>query len=185
MRYVPALLTLVILLTGCNMVGVSVGTRSGSGGVSVNTGTGGTGVRVSTGAGIAVGVNSSGDFLYSGNGEAYATNKRGLREMLDKQYETARSTFEANLEKYPGNPDATYYLGLTLIYLGEREAGFARLLQYRDTFKIRITQEVKWWAEYCRKKPELTPEDIHRVLNKARNEGYIKDQEEYWGDRRW
>lgn len=183
MRYAITALFFVITLAGCNMVGVSVGT--GSGGVSVGTGTAGSRVRVSTGSGFAVAVNSHGDFLYSGNGEAYATNKKGLKELLAKEYKTAQVTFEENLVKYPANPDATYYLGLTLIYLNERDAGFARLLQYRDTYKIRITQEVKWWAEYCRKKPELTPEDIHRVMNKARGEGYQKDQEEYWEDRRW
>lgn len=173
-----------LFLAGCN-TGVAIGTRTGNTGVTIGTGTTGSGVSISTGSGMAVAVNVRGDFLYSGNGEAYATNKKGLREFLDKQYVEARKTFEGNLAKYPDNPDATYYLGLTLIYLNEREAGYARLLQYRDSYKNRIAQEVKWWAAYCQKKPELTPEKIHQVMNKARAEGYEKDREERWEERRW
>ena len=110
--------------------------------------------------------------------KAYANNKKGLLQFLDKDYPAARQTFEATLESYPGNPDAVYYLGLTKIFLGEREAGYKLLRSYRDPNNFRISQEVVWWANYCAKKPELTPEKIREVLNKARGEGYRQQIED-------
>lgn len=159
----PLVFTLLLALPGCNMVGGSVG--------------------VGTGSGMGISFSSYGDFLYSGNGETYANNRRGLKELLNKDYFAAREIFKASLEMSPGNPDATYYLGLTFIYLDERAAGYSLLSQYRDPFKIRIAQEVHWWANYCSKKPDLTPEKIHRVMNNARTDGYQRDREEEW-DRR-
>ncbi|MDC0336488.1 hypothetical protein OAN24_06320, partial [Pseudodesulfovibrio sp.] len=176
-----ALFVLTMAMTGCR--NVSVGASTGN--VSVGAGGGSVGAGVHTGSGQGVFLSSNYDFLYSGNGEAYSNNKRGLESLLAKDYFAAKEIFKGTLEKYPTNPDATYYLGLTLIYQNERDAGYSLLLQYRDPFKIRITQEVKWWAAYCQKKPELTAEKVHQVMNKARSEGYQRDQEEEWERRRW
>lgn len=178
MRYIPIFFIIALLALGACNKSISIGTRTGNTGIRVSTGTTGSGVGIYTGSGMAMAVNSHNDFLYSGNSEAYRTNKEGLKALLDKEYEKARSTFEANLKKYPGNPDAMFYLGLTLIYLDDREAGYAQLLNYRDPYKVRISQDVRWWAAYCQKKPELTPDKIHQVMNKARVEGYNRDQEE-------
>ena len=141
-------------------------------------------VGVGTGSGHGIAMSAYGDFLYSGNGEAYGNNKRGLKMFLAKDFTAAREIFKGTLDKYPTNPDAIYYLGLTLIYQGERDTGYSLLLSYRDTYKNRIAQEVRWWAAYCQKKPELTAEKIHQVMNKARGEGYqqeIRDLQERRG----
>lgn len=164
-RIIPVLIVLALGMAGCRVAGGSVG--------------------VGTGSGVSVSFSNNGDFLYSGNGEAYSNNRRGLRELLNKDYFAAREIFKGTLEKYPTNPDATYYLGLALIYEGERDAGYGLLLQYRDPYRTPIQQEVRWWAAYCRKKPELTPEKIHQVMNKARTEGYQRDREQRWERRRW
>ncbi len=72
---------LSVLFAGCRM-GTSVGGRSG--GVSVGTSRAGTTVGIGTGTGFAVSYSSYGDFLYSGNNEAYANNKKGLRPFWPK-----------------------------------------------------------------------------------------------------
>ena len=165
MRFVLPAICLVLLCAGCNMVGASVGAGSTSG--------------------MGVSFSSYGDFLYSGPGKAYANNKKGLLQFLDKDYPAARKTFEATLESYPGNPDAIYYLGLTKIFLDEREAGYTLLRSYHDPYNLRITQEVVWWANYCAKKPELTPDKIYKTLNKARGEGYRRQIEDERFRRGW
>lgn len=167
MRRILPLLIVLGLLASCNTVGTTVG--------------------VGTGTGAGISFSTYGDFLYSGNSEAYGNNRRGLREFLNKDYFAAREIFKGTLDKYPTNPDAIYYLGLTLIYLEEREAGYGVLRQYRDPYKTRVQQEVLWWANYCEKKPELTAEKVHRTMNKARSEGYKRDRDEYWERRfeRW
>lgn len=152
MRSILPVLLLVLSLAGCNLVGASVGAGYSSG--------------------MAVSFSSYNDFLYSGPGQAYSNNKKGLDQFLNKDYPAALQTFQATLQSYPGNPDAVYYLGLTRIFLGERDQGFATLRTYHDTLMIRITQEVVWWANYCAKRPEMTPEKIREVMNKARVEGY-------------
>jgi len=183
MRQILPLFIIAFILTGCNLAG-GVGVGTGGGTIGVGAGGGGVTVGAATGSGMGVAFSSYGDFLYSGNGKAYSNNKKGLREFLDKNYIEAQKTFEKTLSDYPANPDAMYYLGLTLIFLDDRDAGYSLLIHYRDPFKTRVTQEVKWWANYCQKKPELTAEKIYHVMNKARGEGYKRDQEEYWEDRR-
>lgn len=157
-RIIPLFFCLIFALSACNTIGFGVGVGGGSGGVGI-------------------GVSASGDFLRGGS--ARTNNQRGLHEFQNKDYEAARKSFEYTLKDYPQDPDATYYLGLTLIYLGEREQGFERLKSYRDSM-VRIQQEVRWWAEYCRKKPEMTPDDIHRTLTKARADGYNENRREDW-----
>ncbi|MEF2230500.1 MAG: tetratricopeptide repeat protein [Pseudodesulfovibrio sp.] len=165
MRHVPVFLLLLLACAGCNLVGASVGAGADSG--------------------MAVVFSSYNDFLYTGPGEAYSNNRKGLNEFLAGNYADARKTFTATLDEYPGNPDAVYYLGLTLIHQGERAEGFAMLQKYNDPFKFRITQEVRWWGDYCSKKPDLAPEKIRQVLNKARGEGYRRDIEDDWTRRGW
>jgi len=135
-------------------------------------------VGVSTTSGRGVWFSTYGDMLYSGPGPAYSNNRQGLQELLNNNYEAAEKTFATTLEQYPGNPDAVYYLGLTLIYQGKREEGFALLRQFRDPLRYRITQAVQWWADYLEKKPELTPKKIHDVMNKNRVEAYNKEYRE-------
>lgn len=175
--FLPIFITMIFLLSSCTTIGfgMSTGSRNTRVGVSGTTG----------GAGIAVSKSAHGDFLYSDRGKVYSDNKRGLRFFLDGEYDKAREVFEQALEKSGDNPDSTYYLGLSLIYLGERDAGYDIISTYRDTVKIRTAQEVRWWANYCREKPDLTPDKIREVLNKARETGYKQDREEELERRRW
>lgn len=145
--------------TGCMVAKTTVGVQMGSGAVTIT---------------------SYGDFLYAGPSTAYADNYRGLQELLDQQYITAEATFRETLKQYPGNPDAVYYLGLTLIYLDKRKEGFDTLRTYRDPFKFRVTDQVTWWADYLEKKPELTPRKIHETMNKNRVDAFVKEQREDW-----
>lgn len=154
------IILLLLPLSACYMVGGTVG--------------------VGTNSGVGVAVSAYGDFIYSGPSEAYKTNQKGLDQFLAKNFPEARKTFESTLKKYPKNPDATYYLGLTLIYLDEREAGYNMLRQYSDPFNGPTVQNVKWWASYCQKRPELTAEKVHKVMNKARGEGFQRNQEFEW-----
>lgn len=142
---------------------------------------GSVGVGSTSGMGVAFG--SYGDFLHSGPEAAYRSNRAGLRAFLDGDYSTARTHFDATLEQYPGNPDAVFYLGLTLMHLDEREQGFAVLATFREPFDMRVTQEVRWWTDYCRKRPDMTPETIRRTLVRARAEGLQRQHQEELEDR--
>ncbi len=143
----------------------------------------GASVGAGTSSGMAVTFSSYNDFLYTGTAKAYANNKRGLEKFLAKEYAPARDIFQQTLNDYPANPDAVYYLGLSLIFLGQRDAGFASLRSYNDQNYFRITSEVRWWANYCAKKPDLTPEKIRETMNKARGEGYRRQIQEDWDNR--
>jgi tetratricopeptide (TPR) repeat protein len=168
-----------LLLTGCvgSSLGVGVGVGTGGGGVGVGIGAGSTSVGVGAG-GFGVSLNSSGDFLNNGPNEAYLNNKAGIKQLNDGNYEAARKIFTDTLEKYPDLPDSTYYLGLTLIYLGQREAGFGLLKTYREPLYYRATSAVQRSAAYLEKKPELTAEKIHKVMNKERRDGFDRDLQE-------
>jgi len=128
------------------------------------------GFGMRNGPGIAF--SSYGDFLITGPNAAYNSNSKGLRTLLDGRYEVAEAAFRATLQAYPAHSDAIYYLGLTLIYEGKREEGFAILKTYRDPLRFRVTSEVQRWAAYLEKKPELTPRKIHEVMNKNRMDAF-------------
>lgn len=135
---------------------------------SVGASSGGMGMRVS----------GYGDFLYSGPSDAYSTNREAMQFFLERDWDTAEKLFRRTLERHPGNPDATFYLGLTLIARERREAGYAMLDLFRDPLKVRVTQEVRWWADYCRRKPQMTPDEIINTMRKARGEGFERDRQE-------
>lgn len=171
----PSLLAVLLagtLLTGC-VTGVGVGV--GTSGTRVGVGGGRTSVGVGMGGGLGASVNSYGDFLNNGPNEAYLNNKAGIKQLDDENFDAARKIFTDTLEKYPDLPDSTYYLGLTLIYLGEREAGFGLLKTYRDPHFYRGTSAVQRMAAYLEKKPELTAEEIHKAMNRERRDGYDQD----------
>jgi len=141
-------------------------------------------VGVGTTSGMGVALSSYGDFLHSGPDAAYRNNREGLRAFLDGDYATARASFDTTLEHYPGNPDAVFYLGLTLMFLDERDQGFAVLSAYREPLTTRVAQEVRWWTDYCRKRPDMTAETIRRTLVRARAEGLATERQERWERRR-
>ncbi|WP_319582169.1 hypothetical protein [uncultured Pseudodesulfovibrio sp.] len=170
---------IALLLTGCvgSSLGVGVGVGTGGGGIGVGVGAGSTSVGVGAG-GFGVSMNSYGDFLNNGPNEAYLNNKAGIKQLNDGNYDAARKIFTDTLEKYPDLPDSTYYLGLTLIYLDQREAGFGLLKTYREPLYYRATSAVQRTAAYLEKKPELTAEKIHKTLNKERRDGFDRDMQE-------
>ncbi|MUM76243.1 hypothetical protein GKC30_01195 [Pseudodesulfovibrio sp. F-1] len=141
-------------------------------------------VGVGAASGMGVALSSYGDFLHSGPDAAYRNNRDGLQAFLRGDYATARTRFDATLEQHPGNPDAVFYLGLTLMFLDEREQGFAVLATYREPFKTRVAQEVSWWTDYCRKRPDMSPETIRQTLVRARAEGLATERRERWERRR-
>jgi tetratricopeptide (TPR) repeat protein len=179
-------LMLALPLTACmgSSLGVGVGMGTGGGGIGVGVGAGSTSVGVGTG-GFGVSLNSYGDFLNNGPNEAYLNNKAGIKQLNDGNYEAARKIFTDTLEKYPDLPDSTYYLGLTLIYLDQREAGFGLLKTYREPLYYRATSAVQRSAAYLEKKPELTAEKIHKVMNKERRDGFDRDLQERMERRAW
>lgn len=170
---------LALLLAGCvgSSLGVGGGVGTGGGGIGVGVGAGSTSVGVGAG-GFGVSLNSYGDFLNNGPNEAYLNNKAGIKQLNDGNFEAARKIFTDTLEKYPDLPDSTYYLGLTFIYLGQREAGFGLLKTYREPLYYRATSAVQRTAAYLEKKPELTAEKIHKVMNKERRDGFDRDLRE-------
>ncbi|MCJ2162985.1 MULTISPECIES: tetratricopeptide repeat protein [unclassified Pseudodesulfovibrio] len=168
-------LAVLLVLSGC-VTGTSVGVGMGGGNtrVGVGMGTGGTSVGMGVG-GFGLSLNSHGDFLNNGPNEAYTNNKVGINQLLEGKYDDARKTFEDTLQKYPNQPDATYYLGLTFIYQGDREAGFALLKGYREQYYYRGTSAVQRMAAHLEKKPELSAEEIHKAMNRERVDGYKQD----------
>ena len=167
-----------LLLAGC-VTGTSVGGGMGTGGTRFGVGVGAGSTSVGAGVGgFGVSMNSGGDFLNNGPNEAYLNNKAGIKQLNDGNYEAARKIFTDTLEKYPDLPDSTYYLGLTLIYLGQREAGFGLLKTYREPLYYRATSAVQSMAAYLEKKPELTAEEIHKAMNRERRDGFDQDLRE-------
>ncbi|WP_207264354.1 hypothetical protein [Desulfovibrio sp. Huiquan2017] len=173
------LVTLLASLLPTACVGTSLGVGVGTGGtrVGVGVGTGSTSVGVGVG-GFGIALNSSGDFLNNGPNEAYLNNKAGIKQLNDGNFEAARKIFTDTLEKYPDLPDSTYYLGLTLIYLDQRETGFGLLKTYREPLYYRATSAVQRMAAYLEKKPELTAEEIHKAMNRERRDGFNRDLDE-------
>lgn len=129
------------------------------------------GVGVGRGAGMAF-VSIHNDFLYSGPSKAYQINRQGLRLFQARDFAKAAETFQKTLDAYPGNPDAVYFKGLSLIGMEHREKGFDLLATFRDPWRYRITSEVTWWADYLRKRPHLTPQEIFTTMKRIRAEAY-------------
>ncbi|SOB60826.1 conserved protein of unknown function [Pseudodesulfovibrio profundus] len=172
MKYTIASILLTLpLLFSCAGGQVTVGTGSGMAGVSAR-------------AGVTIQFGLHGDYLYNTNSKAYSNNKRGLSAFRDADYLAAKQIFQSTLDTYPNNSDATFYLGLTMIYLDEREQGFDLLASYEDSYSNRIKQEVLWWADYCRKKPEMTAEKIHHTMTRNRAQAYRETERFYYERRR-
>jgi len=176
MRYLFYILTLT-LLCSCN-TSVGVGMHTGTSRVGVGAGGGRTSVGLGAHTGAGVAFTAYKDFLPNGPNDIYVSNKKAVIAMSNGDYDTASNTFETNLQKYPNHPDATYYLGLTRIYQGKRDEGFALLKSYRDPDNYRMTSEVQRSAAYLEEKPELTAKKIHEVMNKNRSDGYQREMRE-------
>lgn len=156
----PLIITIPVLLlalTACNTYSVGVGVGSGRSGISVRT---------------------YGDTLYSSRGTAYASNREGLAALSAKDYVTAERLFRNTLKDHPGNPDAMFFLGLSLIGQEEREEGFATLKEFKDPHNFRVTQSVHQQLKHSEESPERSAELIIRDLTIARTDGYDKERRE-------
>ena len=180
MRDLTLTFMILLLLTmayGCN-TSLGVGMGTGTTRVGVGMGGGGTSVGVGAYSGSAVTLTAYKDFLNNGPNAIYTSNKQGVTALNNGDYDTAANIFENNLQQFPNHPDSTYYLGLTRIYQGDREAGFALLRTYRDPDNYRMTSEVQRSANMLEPKTDLTPKKIHEVMNKNRYDGYQREMRE-------
>lgn len=118
-------------------------------------------------------VSTSNQFLiYTGPPEAFRMNRAGLELFKAGSYPDAVKKFQATLAQYPGHPDAVYYLGLSLIGKDERSKGFELLTNFQDKNNYRVASEVRWWATYLQKKPELSAKEIFPTMRRIRAEAY-------------
>ncbi|KAB1443303.1 tetratricopeptide repeat protein [Pseudodesulfovibrio senegalensis] len=156
-----AVICLLLALLACTPQSAGVG-------ASVGTGTGGGGLMVSIHQ----------EFLYDGPGAAYSQNRGSLLLFKDGRYEAAAAAFAKTLAKYPGNTDALYFLGLSLVASGERDKGFALLARFRDPLRFRLSSETRWWASYLSKKPDLAVPDILATMRRIRAEAYREGMRE-------
>jgi len=133
----------------------------------------------------AVMVSAHNDFLYSGPGRAYQNNREGLRLFKAGKYAEAADTFRKTLKAYPGNPDAVYFLGLSLIGMDHRNEGFDTLAKFRDPWRNHVASEITWWAGYLRKRPHLSAQEIFSTMKRIRGEAYNQYLREKREDLLW
>ncbi len=129
------------------------------------------GVCAGTGGGGVL-VTWTDEFVYDGPNAAYSQNRRSLILFKKRQYEEAATAFQETLTAYPRNTDALYFLGLSLIASGERNKGFNLLSRFRDPLRFRLSSEIRWWANYLSKKPELETQQILTTMRRIRAEAY-------------
>ena len=175
LAFAASLLTLP-LLSACNTT-VGAGSRTTRVGGSV--GSTGTMVGIGTSVGPGIAMSTYGDMLHNGPSCIRSNHKKALENLKNGDYITASAVFEDTLKQHPAHPDATYFLGLTRIYQGQREAGFALLKSYRDPDYYRMTTEVQRMAEYLEKKPDVPPKTVHETMNRYRADGYNRDVREH------
>lgn len=78
---------------------------------------------------------------------------------------------------------ASFYYGLTTIVMGDREAGFAHLADFRYEGKSAVTRSVRDKAAMLAGKPGLTDEYIARQMFQAWDEGMAQQRETDAGNR--
>lgn len=172
-----ALFLLAVLLSACNTT-VGAGGRTGSTRVGGSVGSTGSMVGIGTSIGPNPIVVSYGDRLFSGPSAVRVNHQSGVKALQNSDYDTAAAIFEETLKAYPTHSDATYYLGLTRIYQGQREIGFALLKSYREPDHYRMTTDVQRMAEFLEKKEDVPAKTVHQTLNRYRIDGYNRDLRE-------
>lgn len=105
--------------------------------------------------------------LLTGLGRAYYN----LGE-FDKAADTFRHATE--VEDYPM---ATFYLGLSTIAKGDRQAGFDILSKFRYTGNIYVTDSVRDMTKLLATKSDATNEYIAQKMFQAWDEGLKKEQD--------
>lgn len=92
------------------------------------------------------------------------------------QYDKASEAFlhATQVEDYPM---ASFYLGLSTIAGGDRQAGFELLKKFRYTGKTYVTDAVRDMATRLEAKPESTTENIAQKMFQAWDDGIKRQQE--------
>ncbi len=98
-------------------------------------------------------------------------NKLGRAYFEMKKYEKAEALYAETRALSSDEPVATFYLGLTRIALGKREAGFATLLEYKVPGGLYLTKAVHENAERLRKRPDLDSDTIIAQMRQAMRKG--------------
>ncbi|MBG0790401.1 MAG: tetratricopeptide repeat protein [Desulfovibrionaceae bacterium] len=165
-------------MTACNTT-VGVGGRTGTTRVGGSVGSTGSVVGIGTGVGSGVAIATYRDLFLNGPSDARKAHRKAMEDLKNGHYDAAAAVFENTLQRYPAHPDATYFLGLTRIYQGRREDGYALLKSYKEPNFFRMTTEVQRTAAYLENKPELSADKIRETMNRNRNDGYNRDLREH------
>lgn len=181
LTHLLALLLLGALMAACTSTGSTV---SKTGPTRVGASVGSTGGVTGIGTSIKPNMEmiTHKDLIINGPSSIRRTHKEAVETLKSGNYATAGRVFEDTLKAYPDHPDATYFLGITRIYQGKREAGFTLLKSYRDREYYRMTQEVRRMAAFLEQElaegKKLTAMTIHNTMNRYRTDGYNRDQNE-------
>ena len=98
----------------------------------------------------------------------------GLTYFTMKDYAKAEDSFKDILARAPGEPEALFYLGLSRIGKGERQAALTDLTRFRWPFKFYHQKFVQEEAARLLKHPDLSADetiaDLQAELEKGREE---------------
>ena len=108
----------------------------------------------------------------------YLRQRIGLTYFAMKDYASAEATFQDILTRAPGEPEATFYLGLSRIGKGEREQGLDMLEKLHWPYKYLQQKAVREEAQRLRKHPEMSPAEIFQAMQDALAAG-IQEQHKY------
>jgi tetratricopeptide (TPR) repeat protein len=118
----------------------------------------------------------------------YIRQRIGLTYFTMKDYTRAQAAFEDILALAPGEPNATFYLGLSRIGKGEVDTGLRLLAQMRWPDKFMHQKFVQEEAQLLLQYPGHTPDDIiwrlQDALEKGRREQDKLERDLQWGSLR-
>ncbi len=95
-----------------------------------------------------------------------------------EEYTEALSAFQHVLDVQPGYPQAEFYIGVIQIARGQRQAGLARLAEFRYPGKVYLTGEIRETAVTMQGWPDESDDAITAAMFRAWDEGL--EQENAW-----
>lgn len=93
------------------------------------------------------------------------------------EYDKAEAAFKGAVEVQENYPNAIFYLGLTAIAKGDREAGFKIFETFRYVGKLYVTDAVRDKAKRLSANPDATNEQITQAMFQAWDDGMKKEQD--------
>jgi len=108
----------------------------------------------------------------------YLRQRIGLTYFTMKDYAKAEASFQDILNRAPGEPNALFYLGLTRIGKGERQAALKGLTDFHWPFKFYHQKFVKEEARRLLNHPDMPADETIRDLKAALELG-IQEQDRY------